>query len=163
MYSVSNLGRIKSHLAYQGRTVDHILTPYPVRDGYLKVDFTGSRKNARRTFYVARLVMIAFVGTQPDQSQVNHKNGKTSDNRLDNLEWCSASQNILHSYRTLGRKPIVIRGEQNTSSKLTDEKVREFRKLQGQGISIREITRRSGLDRRSIQMMLRRVTWCHVE
>ena len=50
---------------------------------------------------VARLVLQAFTGIVGEQC--NHKNGIRLDNRLENLEWVSMSENMQHSYRVLRR------------------------------------------------------------
>jgi len=59
---------------------------------------------------VHRLVLRAFTGT--DGSVVNHINGLKHDNRLENLEWSTTSENAKHSFRVLGRaKPSGTLGK----------------------------------------------------
>lgn len=55
-------------------------------------------------FKIHRLVAITFIPNPNNLTDVNHKNGIKTDNRVENLEWMSHSENILHSYRELGRK-----------------------------------------------------------
>ena len=52
---------------------------------------------------VHRLVAMTFIPNPLGLTDVNHKNGIKSDNRLENLEWMTHSDNVLHSYRVLGR------------------------------------------------------------
>lgn len=49
----------------------------------------------KKSYYVHRLIAEAFLGSPPDEkSQINHKNEDRTDNRVDNLEWCSQSYNL---------------------------------------------------------------------
>ena len=64
------------------------------------------------TKQVHRLVAKMFIPNPNNYTQINHKNGIKTDNRVDNLDWCSSSQNILHSYRVLNQyrnklKPVL--------------------------------------------------------
>jgi len=72
------------------------LKPVLSNVGYLKV--TLCNNGTRRDFSLHRLIGIAYIENPNNYPMINHKNGIKSDNRLDNLEWCSASQNIQHAF-----------------------------------------------------------------
>lgn len=74
----------------------NILSPSKTNSGYLTVN-VGS-KNNRVGVGVHRLVARAFVDGYEPGLDVNHKNGIKTDNRAENLEWCSRSRNIKHSF-----------------------------------------------------------------
>ena len=78
-----------------------------------------------KSTYLHRITATLFVGNPDNLEQVNHKNGIKDDNRADNLEWCTRSENLLHAYRTGLEKRRL--GESNHLSKLTNEKVRFIR------------------------------------
>lgn len=113
IYIISNLGNIKKLervvLRKNGRRCyispeDKIATITP--KGYLRVRLQKNKKS--KHFFVHRLVADAFLEKPIGATQVNHKNGIKTDNRVENLEWVSASENLLHSYRCLGRKPATL-------------------------------------------------------
>ena len=59
----------------------------------------------------------AFIPNIYSKAQVNHKNGERGDNNYKNLEWATESENMFHSYKELGRKSCVKKGELNHKNK----------------------------------------------
>lgn len=82
--------------------------------GYRQVGLGAGNENKR---YVHRLVAEAFVSRRPYQMHINHKNGDKNDNRVDNLEWVTPSENMRHSTHILG-----IRAGQFVSKLSAEEK-----------------------------------------
>lgn len=77
----------------------------PDKSGYLRVPLRQDKKQVLRL--VHRLVAETFIRNPENKPQVNHKNGNRADNRVENLEFCTASENNLHSYRVLHKKPNI--------------------------------------------------------
>ena len=58
-----------------------------------------------RSYLAHRLVASAFLKKdRPEQTIINHKDGNGYNNRVDNLEWCTQSENEHHSYDVLGKQ-----------------------------------------------------------
>ena len=100
IYQVSNLGRVKTE-NYNNTNRPKILSPYNVHN-YRRIRL-GYMGHGRSTS-IHILVAEAFVPNPDNKPYVNHKNGDKGDNRADNLEWVTRSENALHSYRVLGNK-----------------------------------------------------------
>lgn len=113
-YEVSDTGLIRN--AKTGREVKQ----YVGKDGYCRTQIAG------KTRTVHRLVAFAFVPADPGKHFINHKDGNKRNNRADNLEWVTRSENMQHAYAH-GLKKAPSRTK-NGRSKLTEEDVSFIRK-----------------------------------
>ena len=100
-YQVSNLGRVKSLKDKYNNYREKILKPGNYR-GYLYVNLCKEGKSKR--FHVHRLVAIHFISNSNTYPQVNHKDENPSNNRVDNLEWCTTKYNINYGTHNKGFK-----------------------------------------------------------
>lgn len=140
-YEVSNDGLVRSwwygkkHLTI-GRELKQKIDRY----GYPVVCL---HQGARKEFpTVHRLVALAFIENPEKKPQVNHKNGIKTDNRVENLEWSTASENIQHAFDTgLISKEKVSAGqkrryERPEEHELSRKRAREIylRKLNCKGV-----------------------------
>lgn len=73
------------------------------RNGYARIGLRyGENKSQSKHLLVHRLVAEAFIPKQNGKDEVNHKNGIKTDNRVENLEWVSHSENMQHRSKVLG-------------------------------------------------------------
>jgi hypothetical protein len=86
-YFVSNLGRFKNSFGI-------IMDNYKVNEnGYIRVFIYN------RTYALHRLIALAFIENPQNKEQVNHIDGNKINNRVDNLEWVTNSENQLHKFQ----------------------------------------------------------------
>jgi hypothetical protein len=82
--------------------------------GYTQVRLRG---DINKTYLLHRLVAQMFLPNPENKPQINHINGNKADNRLENLEWATRSQNMTHAYKMGLAKGHDKRGEQHPLSK----------------------------------------------
>lgn len=81
---------------------------------------------------IHRLVAITYLPNTENKPWINHKNWNPSDNRVENLEWCTISENTLHGYRVLWRKQTAAQIE--WARKLGTSKGKKVMQLTKEGI-----------------------------
>ena len=91
LYQVSNFGNVRS-LKYRRSNEIRQLTPKCNNSGRLWVELADNGK--RKPMLIHRLVAMAFIPNPNDYPQINHKDENPKNNRVDNLEWCTAEYNL---------------------------------------------------------------------
>lgn len=104
-YQASSYGRIRS-LSYNRTKQIKLLSICPNRAGYYLVPLQVNNKSKR--ILVHRLIALTFIPNEDNKPQVNHIDGDKSNNRLDNLEWVTGSENVKHFQYVLMKRPIKI-------------------------------------------------------
>ncbi len=97
-YEISNKGRVRN-------TRGLVLKTHPQNSGYLQITFIVN--NVRTKFLVHRLVAMQFIENHENKRYVNHIDGNKLNNSVENLEWVTNSENILHA-RSTGLNPYNL-------------------------------------------------------
>lgn len=102
-YQVSNLGNVKSlprivPFRNSYRIIkEKLLKVRKEKNGYQIVSFYINGVEIKKK--VHRLVAEAFIKNKKNKPQVNHIDGNKMNNAIDNLEWVTAKENVIHSYK----------------------------------------------------------------
>lgn len=163
-YEVSNMGSVRSitqkvnqrtkggvyiNITYPGRILALCSNQY----GYLMANLLQNTKQ------VHRLVAEAFIPNPENKPCVNHINGIKTDNRVENLEWVTYSENQKHAY-SIGIHSAI--GEKNGRAKLNEEiilKIKEHRKA---GRTQQYIADMFNISRPHVSSILSGKFWSHV-
>ena len=109
LYRISNYGNVESVTRFDtlGRRIpSRIMKPQKNKKGYLHVKLTKGRYY--KHYLIHRLVADAFIGERPAELEVNHIDENKENNRADNLEYVTHSQNIRHGKGIEKRAKAVI-------------------------------------------------------
>jgi predicted XRE-type DNA-binding protein len=167
LYEVSNFGEIKSieRKVWNGKNCyrtqkERILKPgLSSCSKYLCVDLSKDGKSKTRN--VHDLVLKAHVGSRPEGMQACHGPKGHLDNSVSNLYWGTPQQNNREDKL---RDGTLARGEKHGCAKLTEEQVREIRKLALKGeLTQKEIAEIFGITRANVSMLKRGKTWSHLK
>lgn len=132
-YQISNFGEVKS----LSKTItrkngvkvfmpEKILKQTLSNPGYYSLIL--SKDTIKKNFRVHRLIASAFLPNTNQKKEVNHINGIKTDNRIENLEWSTSSENKIHAFKTGLKKPSNLKGIKNGRCKLTEINVLQIRK-----------------------------------
>jgi len=163
-YEVSSLGSVRSLDRYETCPGRHpkpykrfragvLIKPQLSNTGYLQV---GLKKHGlNKVFSVHRLVALAFVENVNNLPEVNHLDGDKKNNLHVNLEWTDRAGNSLHSTQVLKKN----RGEDNSSSILTEEQILEIKDLLLKGLSQTEVASIYGVTNHAIHRIQHGYNW----
>jgi len=181
-YAVSNLGRVMRVVTNKYHPRQRILKTASDSDGYQVVTLYNPKPMTKK---VHQLVMRAFVGPCPKNQEINHKNGIKVDNTRTNLEYVTPRQNkdhaIRHKLTAFGDRnamrkypgknkigeyaknhPERVQGINNPKAKLSENDVREIRRLSDTGIQTIIVARRFGVTTTTIRGIKNRSHWRHI-
>lgn len=112
-YSISNLGNVKN---IHGKILKIRMT----REGYNRVALYNDY--GVKNFLVHRLVAETFLENYEKKPQINHKDGDKLNNKVENLEWVTRSENQIHRINILNKGTTGIK-------LIKDNKIYEFNSL----------------------------------
>lgn len=100
LYEIDVFGNVYS-IVHNAHRRKRILKPYSNENGYMKVNLYDINGKCKKK-YIHRLVAEAFIPNPANKPNVNHIDCNVKNNNVNNLEWCTQSENILHASK-LGR------------------------------------------------------------
>lgn len=159
-YQVSDFGRVKSFVvSSHGR----IRKGVPAQ-GYPQVQLKGNGDGTQETKKIHRLVGTAFIPNPDNLPEINHLFGDRGDCRAWMIEWSTASDNMKHAYRKLGKRSNLNKvGEQCYNAKYKNEDILKMREMFSSGkYTQKQIAdiygERSGI----INRIITRKRWKHI-
>ena len=145
LYWVNKIGQIKNKFNFIAQKDNGT--------GYLQVSL--SKNGVNKFFLVHRIVAQTFLENNTKKIQVNHKDGNSKNNCVENLEWVTPTENIQHSIK------IGTHINPPSSKKLSEKQVLKIRVLYGIK-SQKEIAKIYHIDRSMVSYIWNRKVWKHI-
>lgn len=164
IYQVSNLGRVKSKTHYckgrrgSGRQNGRVLKQQKCHKGYLKVSL--SLNKTRFSTGSHRLVALSFIDNPLNKPQVNHINGIKTDNKVENLEWCTNQENQIHAVKN--KLVNYNYAEKHHNSKLSNKDVLKARCLFKKGSTNKRLAEDYNVSQTAMSNILRNKTYKNI-
>ena len=139
LYEVSDQGRVRSYRRcskYSKERQPKLLAGNKKWTGYIEIQLYDGYGNKKYS-PAHRLVAEAFIPNPDGKPEVNHKNGIRDDNRAENLEWVTCSENHKHAFKELHKEHSrSTKGKASKNRKLTYEQAESIRADCRQGTEI---------------------------
>jgi hypothetical protein len=167
-YEISSIGRVRSieRIRLDGRNSGKIrimkskILRKNMARGYETV-LLYKNNEYRLRIGVHRLMAIGFIQNPENKETVNHINGIKHDNRLENLEWATHSENQLHAVKHNLRTKTL--GSNSNFAKLSEEEVLDIRALYESGHFIqKELGKIYNIGQSNIEAIVNRKCWKHI-
>lgn len=160
-YEVSDTGLVRRSTSGRSTYRGRVLRAYLDSSGYRAVhirDAAGSMQSVR----IHVLVAEAFLANKRLDQEVNHIDGHKYNNRAENLEWATRSENLRHAYRTGLKEPRDMRGEQNTRARLSQCQASEIRSLAKEGADVWDLSLLYDVSVITIRQVANGRRWSHI-
>jgi len=151
LYEVSSLGRVKAlPCNKQGKSpLGKIMKDFSNGKNYRYLAL--AKDNKRKNHYVHRLVAEAFLINEEGKPHINHKNGIKDDNRLENLEWATLSENMTHA--------VQMGLLSNPNAKLRKDEVVVLRKMFDAGYHRPTLAKMFNISKANVHRIGHRQMW----
>jgi hypothetical protein len=147
-YFISDQGRVKNRK-------DIIIKPYCTNSGYYGVRLY--KNSSRQGFNIHKLVMNYFGTKQPPNTSVDHVNREKNDNRITNLRWATAKEQIANASINYAK------GSKSGNSKLTEENVLEILKMVKSKFLLKDIANKFNISIQTVSNIKLGKLWTHVQ
>lgn len=158
LYEVSNLGRIRS--------LPRITTSRPMKGKLLSTATKDTKRyekvclsyNGNYKYYkVHQVVARAFIDNPENKPQINHIDGNRHNNKVDNLEWVTSTEN-----NSRAKKHGMLLGENHQNTNYTEEQIKEVKLMLKQGLKNIDIERVTGINHKRISEIKCGKVWSHI-
>ncbi len=145
-YKISNLGNVHSM-----KTEDNLKLKTDIH-GYCYVNLFDGLKH--KSYKIHRLVATHFLDNPENKPQVNHLDFDRQNNKINNLEWCTVSENHKHTWKNgRGFNPLHIKGLNNPNTKYSLDDINEMINLRNNGESYQGIASHFGCSHSTVQRL----------
>ena len=159
LYECSNTGLIKT-FNWKGSGQTRIMKPAYDGSGYLRTMLKRD-DGVIHTVKLHRIVAKTWIENPENKSEINHINAVKDDNRVENLEWCTREENLLHSIEN--GLQYVLKGSEIGTSILTEKDVLEIRaRFSPKKVTRKMLAEEYGVAPATIKGIVLRRSWKHI-
>jgi hypothetical protein len=159
LYQISNLGNVRSYDRwFKNHSKMQFLKGREIKTNLMGIGYLGFslfKDSTQKKVKVHRLVAEHFVDNPDNKPNVNHKNGIKTDNRAENLEWCTQKENIQHAFDS----GLNHKGEKHGNALINEEQAK-FIKYSNH--TIKELCGMFNLSRSAISFIRSGKRWSHI-